>query len=227
MRLPFDWKYHSERFESESSPPLSPLMLLWPLAWIVALWSPGVRWWVAWALGFTAFWFFNPRHMRYWLPALPMAGLALYEGIRWFIDKFRKSAAVHNAIWIVLILFTMAWGSRRIVREVLIRGVPPVTASGREAFIARSYQGVSAMNFVNQYASADETVCMMEGAWLNYYLRPRVLDLVGPLYADKRPTFAHTVRIKPASIGSRPAALHGYSSTIGYRKASISREAKT
>jgi len=192
LRLPFDWRYHSERFESEVTPPLSPLMLLWPLAWIVALWRPGVRWWVAWALGFTVFWFFNPQQMRYWLPALPMAGLALYEAIRWFIEKFQKSAAFHNAIWIVLTLFTIAWGSRRIVREVLIKGVPPVTASDREAFIARSYPGVSAMNFVNQYASADETVCMIGGSWLNYYFRPRVLDLVGPLYADRRPTFAHS-----------------------------------
>jgi hypothetical protein len=189
LKLPFDWKYHSERFQAEVSPPLSPLMLLWSLAWIVALWRPAVRWWAAWALAFTLFWFLNAQQMRYWLPALPMAGLALYESIRWFIERFWKSAVFHNVIWAALILFTITWGSRRIVREVLIRGAPPVTASAREEFLARSYSGISAVKFINEYSSRDETVCVIGGSWLNYYLQPRVLDLVGPLYADSRPTF--------------------------------------
>lgn len=189
LRLPFDWKYHSDRFEAETSPPLSPLMLMWPLAWIVALWSSRVRWWAAWALSFTVFWFFNAQQFRYWMPALPMAGLALYESFRWFIERFWKSTIFHNVFCAVLILFTIAWGSRRIVKEVLIRGVPPVTASAREEFLARSYSGISAVKFINEYSTADETVCVIGGSWLNYYFQPRVLDMVGPLLADNRPTF--------------------------------------
>jgi hypothetical protein len=189
LKLPFDWKYHSERFESEVTPPLSPLMLLWSLAWIVALWRPAVRWWAVWALAFTVFWFLNAQQMRYWLPALPMAGLALYESIRWFIERFWKSAIFHSVLWIGLILFTIAWGSRRIIKEVVIRGVPPVTASAREEFLARSYSGISGVKFINEYSTIDETVSVIGGSWLNYYFRPRVMDLVGPLYADRRPTF--------------------------------------
>ena len=189
LKLPFDWKYHSERFEAETSPPLSPLMLFWPLAWIVALWSRRVRWWAAWSLAFTVFWFLNAQQFRYWMPALPIAGLALYESIRWFIERFWESAGFHNVVWAVLILFTIAWGSRRIVREALIRGVPPVTASARDEFLARSYSGIIGVKFINEYASRDETVCVIGGSWLNYYFQPRVLDLVGPLYADSRPTF--------------------------------------
>jgi hypothetical protein len=189
LKLPFDWKYHSERFQAETSPPLSPLMLFWPLAWIVALWSRRVRWWAVWSLAFTVFWFLNAQQFRYWLPALPIAGLALYESLRWFIERFWKSAVLHNLFWAALILFTIAWGSRRIVREALIRGVPPVTASERDEFLGRSYSGISAIKFINDYSSKDETVCVIGGSWLNYYFQPRVLDLVGPLYADSRPTF--------------------------------------
>jgi hypothetical protein len=135
------------------------------------------------------FWFLNAQQMRYWLPALPMAGLALYESIRWFIERFWKPAIFHNVIWIGLILFTIAWGSRRIIREVLIRGVPPVTARAREEFLARSYGGISGVKFINEYSTSDETVCVIGGSWLNYYFRPRVLDLVGPLFVDTRPAF--------------------------------------
>jgi hypothetical protein len=192
LKLPFDWKYHSEPFDAEVSPPLSPLMLVWPLAWIVALWSSRVRWWAAWALAFTVFWFLNAQQFRYWMPALPMAGLALYESFRWFIEKFWKSAVFHTVIWTALILFTIAWGGRRIVREALIRGVPPVTASAREEFLARSYSGISAVKFINDFSSRDETVCVIGGSWLNYYFQPRVLDMVGPLFVDKRPTFGRS-----------------------------------
>lgn len=189
LKLPFDWKYHSERFEAEVIRPLSPLMLLWPLAWIVALWNSRVRWWAAWALAFTVFWFLNAQQFRYWMPALPIAGLALYESLRWFIERFWKSAVLHNLFWAVLILFTIAWGSRRIIEEALIRGVPPVTASERDEFLGRSYSGISGMKFINDYSSKDETVCVIGGSWLNYYFQPRVLDMVGPLYANSRPTF--------------------------------------
>lgn len=193
LKLPFDWKYHSERFEAETSPPLSPLMLFWPFAWIVAFWSRRVRWWAVWALGFTVFWFLNAQQFRYWLPALPIAGLALYESLRWFIERFWKSAVLHSLFWAALILFTIAWGSRRIVREALIRGVPPVTASAREEFLRRSYPGISAIKFINDYSTKDETVCVIGGSWLNYYFQPRVLDLVGPFYADSRPTFRQPI----------------------------------
>ena len=189
LKLPFDWKYHSERFDAEISRPLSPLMLIWPFAWIVALWSSRVRWWAAWALAFTVFWFLNAQQFRYWMPALPMAGLALYESFRWIIERFWKSVIFHTVIWTALILFTLAWGSRRIVREVLIRGVPPITASEREEFLARSYSGISAVKFINDFSSREETVCVIGGSWLNYYFRPRVLDMVGPLFVEKRPTF--------------------------------------
>jgi len=193
LKLPFDWKYHSERFEAETSPPLSPLMLFWPLAWIVAFWSRRVRWWAVWALAFTVFWFLNAQQFRYWLPALPIAGLALYESLRWFIERFWKSAVLHNLFWAALILFTIAWGSRRIVREALIRGVPPVTARAREDFLRRSYPGISAIKFINDYSTKDEAVCVIGGSWLNYYFQPRVLDLVGPFYADSRPTFRQPI----------------------------------
>lgn len=192
LKLSFDWKYHSERFDAETARPLSPLMLFWPLAWIVALWSRRVRWWAGWALAFTVFWFMNAQQFRYWMPALPMAGLALYEGFRWFIERFSRSTVIHAVFWTALILFTIVWGSRRIVSEALIRGVPPVTASAREEFLGRSYGGISAVNFINQYSTSDETVCVIGGSWLNYYFQPRVLDMVGPLYADKRPTFGRS-----------------------------------
>ena len=189
LKLPFDWRYHSDRFGAEVTSPPAPLMLIWMLAWIVGLWSSSVRWWAAWALAFTVFWFFGAQQIRYWMPALPMAGLALYESFRWVIERVSKSVAIHSIFWTTLILYTIAWGSNRIVSEAIIRGVPPVTASQRQEFLARSYPGISAVKFINDFSSREETICVIGGSWLNYYFQPRVLDMVGPLYTDKRPAF--------------------------------------
>jgi hypothetical protein len=189
LRLSFDWVFSSQKFQSEINSPLLPLMIVWPISWAFALWSPAVRWWAAWALAFTAFWFFGPQHIRYWLPALPLAGLALCESARWLVEKLSRSPGLNYAVWVGLILLILAPSVRRIFVEVKAVGRPPANAAARENFLTRFYPGYSGVKYINSNADAKASVCIIGGSWLNYYFQPEVIDLISPMYANKRPTF--------------------------------------
>jgi hypothetical protein len=186
--LSIDWIVHPERFQAENNLSLFPLIIAWPVTWIIALWNRSVRWWAFWALAFTLFWAQHPQLLRYWLPALPLAIIALYESIRWIIESAWKSAALHRAVWAVLACAAVAWGGDSIIRELRYKKLPPADQNRREAFLS-SLSGYRAARYINQQADNSDTVCVINASYLNYYLKPRKLDLFGTLYSPKLPKF--------------------------------------
>ena len=48
--LPLNWLIRPYSFYAPFHPPLNPLVLLWPLAWLVAISNREVRWWTIWGL---------------------------------------------------------------------------------------------------------------------------------------------------------------------------------
>lgn len=177
LMLPIDWIRYPSRFYGENNLTLSPLIVLWPLAWLVAVWNRPVRWWVFWAFSFTLYWFFFPHQLRYWLPALPLAGLALYESIEWCLGKLSQSTLLHASVWTLLALFSLSWGGHGLYREVSSKGRPPTNPTERAAFLSRM-DGYKAAEFVNANARENETVGVLNASWLIYYLKPRVEDLM-------------------------------------------------
>src|SRR4030095_10987553 len=76
LMLSVDWIRYPERFYGELNLTLFPPIMIWPLAWLVAVFNRAVRGWALWALAYTVFWFLQVHQLRYWLPVLPIAGLA-------------------------------------------------------------------------------------------------------------------------------------------------------
>lgn len=188
LLLSLDWVRYPATFYAESGLTLFPLIVIWPLAWVVALWNASVRWWVFWALSFTIYWFLFPHQLRYWLPALPFAGLALFESIQWVMEKTLRRTALHATVWMVLALSAVIYGARVVRGELKTKGPPPVTAQEREMFLS-TIEGYKGASYVNKQANADDTVCVMNAGYLNYYFKPEILDLFGILQAGRLPQF--------------------------------------
>jgi len=173
-----DFFRYPARFDAELHLTLFPLIVVWPLAWIVALFNRSVRWWVVWALAFTTFWFLTIPFIRYWLPALPMAGLALCESVQWILERIRLSATLHKAIWAGASVVLLLWTGYVLSMEINFIGLPPATPAAREGFLAR-LNGYLGVNYVNAHADTNDAVCVVRAFWLNYYFHPRLLNEAG------------------------------------------------
>lgn len=189
LRLSVDLIRHPTRFHTENNLSFFPLIALWPLSWLAAFWNRPVRWWTIWAFAFTCFWFIFPPELRYWLPALPLAGVALYETLRWFLEKFTPSRTIQTFVWAGLIVAALAWGFSSLSKDVRGKGFPPPTnPEAREAHLSVMY-GYKAVQYINSHGKPDETVCVMNGSWINYYLKPRFIDLSALSYVHRLPKF--------------------------------------
>ena len=188
LTLPADWIRYPERFNADFGKSLFPLIVAWPLAWIVALFDRSVRWWIFWALTYTVFWYLQAPLIRYWLPVLPMAGLALCESMQWILERIRKSASLHNGAWVAASILILLWSGYDTSKQIRDWGLPPATPAAREAFLGQliGYLGVK---YVNAHADNADTVCVLSAGWLNYYFHQRVIDLRGALYQNRKPTF--------------------------------------
>ncbi|HVS80583.1 MAG TPA: glycosyltransferase family 39 protein [Pyrinomonadaceae bacterium] len=188
LMLSVDFIRYPARFHAELNLTLFPLIVVWPLAWIVALFNRSVRWWVFWALAYTVFWYLQAPFIRYWLPVLPIAGLALCESIQWILERIRKSASLHNAAWVAASILILLWSGYAVSKQIKGRGLPPATPAAREAFLSQ-LNGYPGVKYVNAHADKTETVCVLGASWLNYYFHERVIDLWGALYQNRKPTF--------------------------------------
>ncbi|MGE0126741.1 MAG: glycosyltransferase family 39 protein [Blastocatellales bacterium] len=165
---------------------LSPVIALLPLAWIIAIWHRSVRWWVLWILIYTAYWFTFASFLRYWLPVVPLVGLALYEGLGWVMGKVSKSSVIHNAVWITLAVLAMRHGYYVVEQDLNLKGRLPITAERRDAMLTNLLTGYGGAEYINRHAQPGDTVVYIDGNYLNHYIQPRVTRLIrGILSYDK------------------------------------------
>jgi 4-amino-4-deoxy-L-arabinose transferase-like glycosyltransferase len=190
VRLPLDWLLYPSRFYAELGLSLFPAIVLWPLAWCVAVVDRSVRWWAFWALAFTIFWFFHVHQLRYWLPALPLAGIALFESLRWLCDRMPllSSRRRQDIAWVTVALCLLVWVGVDVLHQVSNLGWPPANMKQRVAFLS-TLGGFQAAEYINGSADPDDTVCVIDASWLSYYFRINVIDVSASFYVDKRPTF--------------------------------------
>lgn len=188
LTLSIDWIRYPVRFAAELHQSLYPLIAIWPLAWIVAIFNRSVRWWTVWVLAYTLFWFLQAPSLRYWLPVVPVAGLALCESIQWIFERIRIPVWFRNAAWVTAGVFILASSLNGVFGEIKDLGLPPVTTAAREGFLGGlgGYRGVE---YVNKNAKDGDIVCVLSASWLNYYFKQRVIDLRGALFQNRRPTF--------------------------------------
>ena len=188
--LPIHITLSPELFLPDNGRHLLPIIIAFPLAWIIALWHRSVRWWTFWALAYTAFWFLTSQQLRFWMPAVPLVGLALYESIEWMLERAWRSPPFHAAVWSVIALFALYVCGRSSMAVIAAkRWPPPFTHEAREMFLANSLVGYRGVQYINKRAKEGEAIYAMNGSWLNYYFKPRVIDANGLLQLTLRPTF--------------------------------------
>ena len=174
LSLPFQFVTHPDRFVADRA--LFPLLIAWPLAWLIACRDRSTRWWSGWVLVFTGCWFLSFHQLRYWLPALPMAGLALCESVRWLLERVRCAAAFRQAVWAGLTLWAVVWGAQSALAEIRFKGWFPVTPQAREEFLAKFLPCYHGARYINQHAGPGDVAYVLNASWLNYYLLVPVID---------------------------------------------------
>jgi hypothetical protein len=130
-----------------------------------------------------------PHQLRYWLPALPLAILALYESLRWAVERVTRSPLIAGAVWVSLTVAALVYGGLGVWGEIKTKRLPPVNPVAREAFVSR-LGGYRAVKYVNKQLQEGDAVCMIGGSYLNYYVHAPVLDLYGLLQSGKLPRFS-------------------------------------
>src|SRR5262245_44169081 len=176
IRLPVYLGLQPDLFFPDNHRDFTPVVAFLPVTWIIAIWHRSIRWWSLWILAYTAYWFTFAPFMRYWLPVLPLIGLALYEGLAWTLEKISKSATLHNAVWIVSTVLAVGYGCRGVMKELNIKGRLPVTAESRRELLSGLSAGYQGVDYINRYAGPGDTACVFNGFYLAYYLQPRVTD---------------------------------------------------
>lgn len=175
LQVPIQIILHPERFFAER--PLFPLIIVWPVTWLIAVRDRSVRWWTGWALVFTFVWFIGSQQLRLWMPALPLAGLAIYESIRWLSDRLKAPLALQRVIWLSLGLWAVWWGGQFALSSIAIKRRPPVTPPAREAFLNTFIDGYRGAKYINEHAAPGDVAYSMNASWLNYYYQVRVFDM--------------------------------------------------
>lgn len=187
--LSINWLMQPDSFSAPIHPPLSPLVLVWPLAWLVATWNREVRWWAIWALAFTLYWFTSSQDLRYWLPALPLCAVALLSSLRWVMER-TKSIGWNRAVYAMIVAVSIYCGAQYLANVFINSEPPPVTAEARELYLKRYVGGYEAVDYINQHAKPDDVVTTIYVPWLSYYVKREVLDLHGFLQIGRFPRFA-------------------------------------
>jgi hypothetical protein len=189
LLLPYYLAADPARFVADANRPLFLFMAAWPVAWLVAWVDRSVRWWTLWALAFTAFWFMTSQQLRLLLPAVPIAGLALYESVYWLLEKLRCRPSIRKLSWIALTAVVLISGARTSWYELNFKKLPPIGPKGREAFLVSVYPAYQGVRYINEQAEQNDSVYVINASWLNYYFKPRVVDSNGLLQREIWPSF--------------------------------------
>ena len=192
LRIPWDWVYHSDKFQAEDGRGLHPLLIAWPVAWLVALRDRSVRWWTACALAWILFWFFAMPHvLRYVVPALPFVTLALFESVSWILSAVRDRVprAVRSFVFAAAGATFLVWPLPIVRDRARHFGRPPASRAAREAFLASHVEAYGGARFINEHASASDRTWLVNASWLNYRLQGPVIDAISMLERDNWPVF--------------------------------------
>ncbi len=189
LQLPVYLGLSPKLFFPDNNRDFTPIIALLPLAWIVGIWHRSVRWWSLWILVYTAYWFKFASFMRYWLPVLPIVGLALYECLAWGLGKITKSSLIHKAVWISLTVLAIGYGFISIQKDLRIKGRLPITAEGRRTFLSGLNPGFRGVDYINQRAQSGDTALVFNGYYLAYYLQPSVTGMLAT-GADRDPAIS-------------------------------------
>jgi hypothetical protein len=195
-RLPWDLVFARDTYGGQ--PPLSPVYLVsLPLLAAGAMRDRRVRLWLAVVVAYAVACTWLPRDSRYLVPALPLVSLAVAGSVAVFGDRassWRRSRPLAWALCLACLAPGWLYGFYRTQRN----GPLPVTAAGREAYLARKVPLYTAVAWLNRTRGSAYTVWALNAENVNYFADGRYLgDWTGPA------SFSRVL-----AAGSTPEALH-------------------
>jgi len=210
-RLPWDVVFERQRYGQE--PPFSPVWLAaLPLLALGAARESRVRHplWIAGVYAFVCTWL--PSDSRYFVPALPLASLALAGSAasalrRWPALASRRLA---GALCLGCVLPGWLYAGFRIARQ----GPLPVTPAAREAYLDRRLPVHPALAWLNRTRGSSYTLWALYAENMAYFADGRFMgDWVGPASFDR------------VVLGVRdPADLHRRLSRLGATHFLVTRQ---
>src|SRR5262249_1695062 len=139
LLLPWNLTVHQGAFQPEA--PMLPLLLPGLVAAALALRrDPRLRWPLALALAYGVLWFFGMQAMRYLIPVSAVLSLALAASAARWADR--------RHAWILALVLAAPGAGYAAYR--LADGGVPVTAAGREAYLAAELPGYAALAWLNR-----------------------------------------------------------------------------
>jgi hypothetical protein len=135
-----------------------------------------VRWVVAWTAAWLGAWYLAAQSTRYLLPALPLVGLAVCEAGAALLARIGVPRWLRGVVAAAVACGALVAGGRFLAAEIARLGVPP-TYAGREQFLKRvGYGGYESMLALNRLAKPEDTVYIVDAAWLIYYSSAEAID---------------------------------------------------
>ena len=189
LLTPYYLAVHPDLFATVDEQPLFFPIIFWPLSWIVSFFSRSVRWWTLWALSYTVIWFFSSQQLRFWVMVLPIASLALFESVKWLLEKVVKSSLVQSRIWMGLAFVSLLFSAKAILTLIYAWGPPSVTEGRQHEFLFNYFMGYKSVEYINEHSNSDDVVYVINGSLLNYYFKPKVIDMTGILQGSVKPVF--------------------------------------
>lgn len=173
-RLPWDLVF--ERLKYNAYPPLSPVYLaMLPPALVVAVRDVRVRHLLAVAAVYCLVCFSLPPDIRYFLPVVPLASLAVAGSLGSFLSPSRRHLA--GLLCVGCLLPGWLYAIHRIQRQ----GPVPLTPEAREAYLLHQLPAYRALAWLNQTRGSGYTVWALGVERMTYFARGRFLgDWIGP-----------------------------------------------
>ncbi|HKQ73206.1 MAG TPA: hypothetical protein VJ810_05720 [Blastocatellia bacterium] len=218
LQLPYYLTFEQSAFFMDNYLGYLPVVGLWPVIFIFAIWRSSLRWWSFWILAYTIFWFSSATYLRYWLPVVPLLGLAFCESAALIAERklIPKTILMIAAVSIFMVaVFALAPRSFKAIKNRL-REPPPVSESERQDYLTRiGFSGYQGVLYINRNAAPGDTVFIGEGNYLIYYFAPKVLGF-GQWFNNVGETrtleWIDSPRIREAIKTKKPTwvyALHG------------------
>jgi hypothetical protein len=184
-RLPWDLVF--ERSKYNGQPPHSPVYLVaLPLALLAAWRDPRQRRLLALAAAYAFACLALPADSRYLVPALPLLSLSAAGALLPLLERVSGSSGRRRLLTAGLCAACFLPGWLYPLYRAHVQGPPPLTAAGREAYLARRQPLYPAIAFLNHTLGSGYALWACHAENMTYYARGRFMgDWIGPARFDR------------------------------------------
>ena len=181
LLTPYYLAFHLEVFQPGNSQYFFFPLIAWTLAGIITFFYRPVRWWTLWALFYHALWFLSRQQLRFWFVCFPILIVASFESANWILEKLIQQNILRRSIWFAFAFGVFLLSIYSTVAVIIQLGGPSVIETRQHQFLLKHVNGYKGVEYINQRSDVNDVVYVIDGSWLCYYFRPKVIDMFGML----------------------------------------------